>query len=118
MLSARLRLDPDGQRRPRSPLAGPQGSVAPGQSTSLEVELSAATAGRYVGTAILPTNDPDYSELAWQLAGSVAAISEIRLWNDTGVSSSDLASSDPSLAILVGGLAEAAPARPSRCSST
>ncbi|MCL6503841.1 MAG: choice-of-anchor D domain-containing protein, partial [Pirellulales bacterium] len=87
-------------------LTAPQALVPPGQSTSLEIELAAEVPGRFVGTAVLRSNDPELAELSWQLAGSVAAISQIRLWNDTGVSSHDLATSDPSLAIAVAGLAE------------
>lgn len=87
-------------------LGAPQAAVAPGQATSIELELTAAAAGRFVGTVRLPTNDPDHLELRWDLACSVAEISQIRLWNDTGVSNTDLAASDPSLAISVVGMAE------------
>ena len=73
-----------------------------GGSTTLTVQLDANTAGTFLGTFSLSSNDPDEAKVSFELTGVVdndgpLTVPYVKLINDTGLSGDDGVTFDPTL---------------------
>ena len=73
-------------------------TIVPGDSATFTVELPATAAGDFSGSISFGTNLANIPTYSLPIQGEVIGLSNFRLWNDTGFSSTDGLTSDPTVA--------------------